>query len=387
MVRMTYKTIFALLLLVGFVGLDAQGRPIREGEKTLGEVLRGRKVMAMSVIKKAAVSKRAQVRAHAVEACERLERGEARGLVFDAIEDEHAGVRFAGAVMVGDLRLADGVGHLAELMKDEKKRQREMRRELSARGLDRMMRRKIMGRYGLSCSVEAACLYGLFVNGVDVNISRMAALLSRDDASLRGNVVMLLGKMGDVSAVPMIREARFRKIEKIEASKQAIVQLQAAEAAAKLLSVEAGATELSIIRANAYSMTPEVRVFAVRVLGDLDDRLVIGALETMLAKETDPQGKVAARLTELQLAAAESLAKMGNQRGLGVALEACAGKNVGDARVGVLWRSYAARVLGEFRGNVRAAGALVALLGDESEDVRLAAAMGILRLGEGLEGF
>jgi HEAT repeat protein len=98
---------------------------------------------------------------------------------------------------------------------------------------------------------------------------------------------------------------------------------------------------------------------AVRMLGELGDRAYSGALLPLLSKNP----------VELRVAAAEALARLGDQRGLAQVLDAC--------RLEVPIRAQAALALGCFNGP-RAGRVRVGMLDDEAEVVRLAAAAAII---------
>jgi HEAT repeat protein len=146
--------------------------------------------------------------------------------------------------------------------------------------------------------------------------------------------------------------------------RDAIVRLQFAEAVTKL----GDYSNLNAIRAGAYSTMGEVQVLAVILLGDLQDRTMIPALRQML---DDPP-------VERQVAAAASLAKMGQFHGLETVLKA-------SRNEGFLQRSQAAMALGYFDDDA-AAQRLTELLADMQPEVRLSAAAGLLRMGPRVQG-
>ena len=58
-----------------------------------------------------------------------------------------------------------------------------------------------------SDSVRAAAIYAMHACGRPVDRTPLAAMLTAPDPEVRGNVIWILGKMGDPSALPMLQEA------------------------------------------------------------------------------------------------------------------------------------------------------------------------------------
>jgi HEAT repeat protein len=284
------------------------------------------------------------------------------------LEDENAAVRFAALVTIGKL----GFDHLGEAVEP-----------LLNDG---------------NASVRAAAMFAARQCGRKVNISQMARMLGSSDPTLRGNVAMLVGLMGDASAVPMLAEQSKRSLRRASPAQQAVVRVQVAEARVRL--GDEGA--LDALRAGAFSAYDEVRILAVTALGEAEDRRMLAALQQILL--TPPM--------QVQLAAAGTLARLGLSDGLSVALEAAAldGQAVAkrasaalretqDEGSAAVWRqlasdpaqcqamaaavrSQAAFVLGQI-GGAEAQAALGKLLGDELERVRLSAAAAVLRSSGG----
>ncbi|MCC7204428.1 MAG: HEAT repeat domain-containing protein [Phycisphaeraceae bacterium] len=245
-----------------------------------------------------------------------------------ALEDPHQAVRFAALGVIGRQKLVALAPMAQARLEDE------------------------------SPSVRAAAMFALYRCGTPVDVSPMAQMLSTDDQTVRGNAVMLLGQMGDPSAVPMLKQLSAKRMARANATRDTIVRLQFAEAIVRL----GDDTYISAIRAGAYSVVGEVRVLATRLMGDLGDQKMQAALAQMLGEPP----------IEQQLAAAESLAKLGNEQGLPVVLA-----NVAFPAATI--RAQAAMALGQFHAE-SAVNALAQLLQDPEPQVRLSAAASILRL-------
>ncbi len=229
------------------------------------------------------------LRANAIEAMQSMPE---RALPFAqlGLEDEHPAVRFTALVTIGKMRLRE-LGPAAGRMLDDP-----------------------------DDSVRAAAMFAARRCGEDVDISEMSTMLASFDPSLRSNVVMLLGMMGDQSALPMIQA--HAKIpmpsHRVDELRQTIVRVQFAEAQVLLGDWDA----VSPLRAAVFSQYGEVRVLAVTMLGRLRDTSIGAALVGIVRREDQP--------IELQLAAAEALSHIGKRatikellEGSGFVIQAC----------------------------------------------------------------
>jgi len=357
----------AITLILGAVCFStpchAQDQPAPAPPKSAPELLADAQDPAIRAILEAARAESAQLRATALEAVQPLPR-RALPLAQAALEDENPGVRFAALLTTGQLRLEALGRSAARLVGDP------------------------------DPSVRAAAIYAAHRTGQDVNQNELPRLLQSDQVGVRANAVMVTGMMGDKSAVPMLREFARTPVRRASAVRQALLRLQFAEALVKL--GEDG--ELEPIRAGMFSQEYEVRVLAVGMLGELGDHSMAHAMKDMLDNEP----------VELRLAAARSLALLGDNRGgpaaiaaskltaADVAAQAAAfvrdhpkseyapiyqallGEPEQQARVAALARGQSAFALSQIGGDdcVRA---LVALLDAPDPAVRLSAAAGVLR--------
>lgn len=300
---------------------------------------------AVEQIVRAARSPEAVLRANAVEASAAIP-DRALPIVHLAIDDPIAPVRFAALATMGRLRLKSLVPVAEPRLRDD------------------------------SEPVRAAAMFALYRCGAKVDITPMAKMLMSRRPAMRGNVAMLLGRMGDPSAAPMLHDAALRDGEKFDASSAsgaltpgavslAISRMQIAEAMVML----GDRTALEPIRAaSVFAVSDEVRVLAVQMLGRLGDADMEAALLDMLGTmPPEPGGEP----PEVQLAAAEALARLNWTKGLGVAL-------AGAAQPSVTLRQQAAMTLGLYRTDPRAVAALEKLLEDPSQAVRLAAAAAVV---------
>ncbi len=205
--------------------------------------------------------------------------------------------------------------------------------------------------------VQAAAMFALHRCGQQVNVTPLAMMLANTDHAVRSNAAMLLGQMDDTSAIDMLKSLARSPMPRASAAQDAIVRIQVAEAIVKLGDDSA----LNAIRAGAYSQFDEVRVLAVTMLGNLQDRRMEKGIAGMLA--TPP--------IEIQIAAAGALARRGRFEGLPALIEGSRSK-LPTARA-------QSAIFLPMIPNDRAANTVVSLLDDSIEQVRLSAAAGILQ--------
>ena len=197
------------------------------------------------------------------------------------LDDEHPVVRFTALVTIGKLRLRE-LGPAAMRLLDDP-----------------------------DPSVRAAAMFAARNCGEEVDISEMSEMLASPNPSVRSNVVMLLGMMGDPSALPMIEaQAKVPMLnQRVDNLRLTLVRVQIAEAQVRLGDAEA----LSPLRAAAYSQYDEVRVLAVTMLGRLRDVSAETSLMAMVEREDQP--------VELRLAAAVSVSEFGGRAAIRILLD------------------------------------------------------------------
>ncbi|MFA9478000.1 HEAT repeat domain-containing protein [Phycisphaerales bacterium AB-hyl4] len=277
------------------------------------------------------------LRANALEAVVSLP-DRALPMVQLALDDEHPAVRFAALVTMGRLQQEEaGETVLAMMLDDE------------------------------SASVRAAARFAAHMTGAEVSLGPLANMLASPSPSLRSNVAILLGEMGDRSAVPMLAELARTPMPRVDEVRQALTRLQVAETMARL----GDEASMDALRAGAYSNLDEVRVLSVQALGKLEDRQMSSALRHMLELEGQRRPPI-----EVRLAAAEALARMGDthERLLSTMLE---GASMDEPPI----QAQAAMAMA-YLADRKAVEKLAGLLDHSHEQVRLAAAAAILRAGE-----
>lgn len=295
-------------------------------------------------------------RANAIEALA----GEARHgetAAREGVEDSNLGVRFVAAMAIGQQRYSAAAPLVHALLSDE------------------------------SPSVRAAAAFALTRNGLNVNLGPLAQMLKGEDAQAAGNAALVLGEIGDASALPLLREAIEFRSPRATPQQQRLVQLQIAEAMAKLGDPFAVAR----IRAELYSRRPEhgeVMALAATMLGRLGAARTIGDLRNIVA-----MWKQYRHSAEVRLAALASLAQLGDPQPIELVLEYL-GPGFRDRTNPAFFavQSQAAYALGQYPAD-EALPHLARVFDSSGEDaVRIQAAAAILRLtasvearGEGME--
>jgi hypothetical protein len=207
---------------------------------------------AIDLIQRGAVSSNALLRANSLQAMQYAPQ-HLKPLVQAGLVDENYGVRFIAAMLIGDEDLCD-VSHLLEpLTRDE------------------------------SGSVRAAAIYGLRRCDRPVDLNPLAELILSDDPEVRGNTAMVLGRLGNPSAAPLIRQAVGRGMELVSEPRVKMVDLQLAEALVML----GDANEIEAIRAALFAPPEqgELTALACMICGRLRDYRVVPNL-VRLALET-----------------------------------------------------------------------------------------------------
>jgi HEAT repeat protein len=295
---------------------------------------------AISVLLQAAESNDPLLRANAIEALQN-EPEHREAAIRRGLADENRGVRFVAAMSVGKARVATLAPLVEPLLHDE------------------------------SASVQAAAIFALKRCGQNIDLNPLAAMLRGDDPEVKGNAALVLGELGDQTALPLLQSTAGRGLVRTPLARRKVVDLQMAEAMVKL-----GLTnELDVIRAALYAPTEEAELAALacQMCGELRD----GGAVSDLVNLAMHAGK-GERPPEIRMAAALAVAIIQPQRAL---IEVPSGYTSSPMPE---QRAQAAYTLGAMSGVSKAM--LVALshlsrlLNDQSPHVQVAAAGAILRL-------
>jgi hypothetical protein len=163
---------------------------------------------AATILRAAIRSNWAALRANAIEASKSspslLAELAPRGLV-----DENRGVRFVACMAIAESGLQGAtlnglVPQITPLLEDS------------------------------SSSVRAAAMLALHRSGQKVNFTPLAAMLQDNDPEIRANAYLVLGELGNESAIPLIRQSLGRGMKLVNPLRVRLVDLAAAEALVKL---------------------------------------------------------------------------------------------------------------------------------------------------------
>ncbi len=294
--------------------------------------------IALKMLADLTISPDPQTRANAIEAFQRvpdqLEYHVQRGL-----RDENAGVRAVSAMVVGRQKLTRLVGEVRPLLADE------------------------------SPYVWTAAAYALKACGStdEPSLNRMVALLlSSPSTRVRSHIAVMLGDLGERSAMGPLTEAIVEVPARTDPRQLRLMELQIAEAMYKLGDEE----QAEVIRAALYPSQLyelEAMALAAQILGEIRDIPSAGALVGLARGSRDE-----VLPAEVRLAAAGSLAQLGHPQGAYIAEEYKSNDNPA-------LRAQSAYVFGR-TGQVQNLARLEASLWDPSTLVRAAAADGILRI-------
>jgi HEAT repeat protein len=361
-------TVFLTVLFTAFCLVGPTIAPAADEQpKSPQAMLQAARQRAIDQIIEASRSDQAELRMNAIEAMQPMP-SRARPLAELGLDDQNKAVRFAALVIIGKLKL-EALGEAARDLVDDP-----------------------------APSVRAAARFAAHQCGIEVNLTPLAELAGSQNPTVRGNVVMLLGLMGEPSAKRMLQDVARQPMPKVNSAREAIVRLQIAEAMVQLGQDDA----LQPLRADMFSRHLEARVLAVTVLGEIGDQKMVPAMQQMLQEPP----------IELQLAAGKALARMGYDDGLDVLLTGArmTPAEIGnraerflnrDSRVDVGARfkklTTDAKLREAVAANIRvqaafglghlmarpAAKQLTQLLDDQTPSVRLAAAAAIVQALEG----
>ncbi len=211
------------------------------------------------------------VRAAAIESLQEEAPDEGRAWIRAGLHDEHPAVRFAAALALGTLRDEASRESLSKLLEDPDE------------------------------SVRAAAIFGLHRLGDTTRTAELAACL-RDhaDPAVRRNAALILGRLGETGAIPLLAG--------VVGCQDDALHAQALEALVLLGNPQA--VEQMTFVANSGNGPQEV--FALNALAAARDPALRKTFEYKLANGD---------YLETRLAAARGLGELGSSEGLGVALE------------------------------------------------------------------
>ena len=305
-----------------------------------------------AILRRASVSSWAALRAHAIEASARNE-GLLRELAPRGLVDENRGVRFVTCMAISESKLLTQGAAGTQRAQAASRAQDELDVDLC------VLVRPLLSDE--SASVRAAAMLALTRCGVDVDLTAIAGMLQDADPEVRANAYLVLGELGNRSAVPLIRESLGQGMKLVNPIRARLVDLTAAEALVKL----GDEREIEPIRAALFAPPEQSELTSVAcdAIGRLRDEVSRPMLERLLGASGESK-----RLPEVRLSAARALVRIGAPAAAGLAV---AREYLGstDARV----RAQTAALLGEIR-SPESASLLESLVRDTNPTVQVAAA-------------
>lgn len=274
------------------------------------------------------------VRANAIEALAGAPEAQEEAVTFGLV-DSNVGVRFVAAVSLGDSGRCDLVDLVRPLVDDP------------------------------SASVRAAALYALAMCDAKPNLGLLAELVLGDEPTDRANAALILGKLGNQSAVGLLQAALARPLTNVDARRQRLVDLTVAEALVRLGSRE----HLEEIRASFFGSADAVELVAIatQMAGELGDQGLGHALEQM-AFDTGPR-KAGPELRMIAVAALGALTPDAAQPEIAMLF-------LDDPTAQVRAQAATALTWGNAAGQDAALGRLLA---DSNLQVRISAARAMLK--------
>lgn len=292
---------------------------------------------AIQIVEETSRSPEPSLRANAAEAAS-FALARLRPVLERALADSNSGVRGIAAFAIGKTKLT---------------------------GFDSLLRPLLSDSLSIT---RISAIYAIIREGAPLDRSPLAnALLTDPSPSTKRQAAEILGLLGDASAKPLLRAAAKERFPELSPLQVRLLQLQIAAALVRL----GEDNQRPVIRAALYPQTPEeleVAVFAVQLLGELEDREAAAQLVSLVEYKDRTGQKYP---PEVRLAVATSLAQLGITQGSFVADEF-----IKHPAANI--RSQAAFVYGATRGPNNG-NRLAQLAEDVDAQVRIAAAGAVLK--------
>jgi HEAT repeat protein/predicted amidohydrolase len=231
---------------------------------------------ALVILTSACAAEYPQFRANAVEALV-LDPATLTRQVGALLADPNPAVRFSACMAVGRARLALFAPAVKPLLQDT------------------------------NLAVRAGAIFALQRLGQHPDQSPLAGMSGAKDLTVRGIAIFVLGELANPSAVPVLRDALQRPTDNTNPMRARIVDLQTAEALAKL----GDRSQLDPVRAAllAPGEQAELMCLGAQILGNVKDQ----SSEAMLLGIVAARGRNE-RPAEVRLLAGEAAIKMGSAR-------------------------------------------------------------------------
>ena len=236
---------------------------------------------ALAYLVKTAQGGTPEERANAIEA---LSPTPARlaGIAELALKDQSPAVRSVTAMSIGRAKLAGLAPRVRPLLQDDS-----------------------------PFSAAASAIYALKRCGQNVDLSPLSVMLFDPNPRVRAQGAFILGELGEKSAVAMVRDAQHANMSRANPAEVKLSDLQLSEARVKL----GDDTALPEIRTALFPARPEeleASVLAIQIVGEVRDVGSTNWLIQLVAPKDATGGEIPG---EIRIAAAASLAKLGQPQG------------------------------------------------------------------------
>ena len=228
---------------------------------------------AIEILRRAAIDSHPLLRANAFEAFQSVPSEFVIAAPF-GLADENRAVRFITALGVGDLQATGLRSDLAPLLQD------------------------------ISDSVRAAAIFAARRIGEPVDPTPLSEFLMSDDPEIRSNTYMVLARLGNPSAIPLIEESLGSGMKLVNPMRVKLTELQAADALVTL----GDQSEVEPIRAALFAPIEqgELTILACSMIGEIGDGQAKPMLERLITAEGNQK-----RPPEIRIAAARALFMLG----------------------------------------------------------------------------
>ena len=253
------------------------------------------------------------------------------------LKDENRGVRFIATMAIGKSGLESMSPAIEPLLQDS------------------------------SPSVQAAAIFALNTLGTPVNPNPLGGMASSNNPEIRANAYMVLGLLGNASAIGMIDSTLGKGMKLANPMRVRLTDLQAAEALVRLGQVE----EVEPIRAALFAPVEqgELSILACDMLGRLQDQQARSMLMRLITAPDNQR-----RPLEIRMAAATAIFRLDPPFAPVVQTVIMEGVNDPDPR-----RRIQATAGLAISPSPEATSVLTSMMQDEDPTVRIAAAAGLVQ--------
>lgn len=268
------KNLLICVILIGFfsAGCTQEQSPVPSASAVKPLKVQVLKPRAMIILETGLTSKDPQIRSNAIEVAVETRQKDMLPLITKLTTDPVVPVRFSATVALGDLRCFSCENLVRKSLNDP------------------------------DVNVRIAAAYTLVKLNKPQYLEQLRAGAKSSNETVRANAALLLGKLGNRDHIPLLYEVLGAK----DSSDK--VRMQAVESIARLGDAQMYRSKLWALQISKFA---DDRVIGIQGMGALNTAESRDAIATMLQDDVQ----------EVRLAAAEQLARLGDNRGEGLVLE------------------------------------------------------------------